>query len=113
MNPMATRRFLKEAISPVVSAAIGPAKIGLVVARRIVTGPETVDAEIEAETAIVIVTVTVIVTVVKRIASEIATMAETGIEDAIEAKIVNETASAPVVTDLRRLPINLVHKPGE
>jgi len=113
MNPMATRRFLKEAISPVVSAAIGPAKTGLVVARRIVTGPETVDAEIEAETAIGTVSVSVIVAVVKRIASEIATMAETRIEDAIEAKIVNETASAPVVTDPHQIPTNLVHKPGE
>jgi hypothetical protein len=97
---MAVRHLQKQATSAAVSAAIDPAKTYPVVARRIVTGPVIV----AAETAIAIgtVSVSVIAIVVTEIASKIVTMAET----------VNETASAPAVTDPSLMLPSLVRKPG-
>jgi hypothetical protein len=111
---MAVRHLQKQATSAVVSAAIDPAKTYPVVARRIVTGPVIVAAEtaIAIGTVSVSVSVIAIAIVVTEIASKIVTMAETETEDAIEQETVNETASAPAVTDPSLMLPSLVHKPG-
>jgi hypothetical protein len=109
---MAVRHLQKQAISAVVSAAIDPAKTYPVVARRIVTGPVIVAAETAIAIGTVSVSVSVIAIVVTEIASKIVTMAETETEDAIEEETVNETASAPAVTDPSLMLPSLVRKPG-